>query len=223
MLRAAVIATIALAAFAAPATAGAWLRESGEGFVSASTTARTTPVGREAETGLYAEYGAGPRLTLGVDINERAAGAAGHALFFVRVPIETASPSMRLAVELALGGHHVGRYLDGMAKFTVSLGRAFSGRLGSGWANLDAAAELRGGLGPAFFKLDATFGLSSGPRLRPIVRLESVARPGMGTALALTSAVMIEGRGGRTWVLGLERKFSPARSIGIRLELWQKF
>lgn len=222
MLRAAVIVTIALAAFAAPAAAGAWLRESGAGFLSVSTIARTTPAGREAETGLYAEYGVRPRLTLGLDVNERP-GAAGHALIFLRRPIETGSPATRLAAELALGGHHVAGRWSGMTRLSLSLGREFSGPLASGWVNLDAVAELRGGLSPPFFKLDATFGLSSGPRLRPLVRLESVARPGMRTALTLTPAVMIEGHGGLTWVLGLERKFTPVRSIGIRLELWQKF
>ncbi|MFV0513416.1 MAG: hypothetical protein ACK5MY_07265 [Jhaorihella sp.] len=229
MHRILVMALLCGLAAASPAMPGAWLREDGRAFLSVSGIVRRTVAGHEQETGLYGEYGLLPRLTIGIDLNERPA-LAGHALVFARLPLIAQSDRTRLALEIAAGAHHWQTNWHPMTRATLSLGRAFqAGRGYQGWLNLDAAYERRYGFLRPAYKLDLTAGLSSGLRLRPLLQIETTLVPGQGRYWTVTPAILFGGGRGRgtagiaTWLVGVERKSAPQDSVGLKLALWRRF
>lgn len=212
---------------AIPCHAGAWLREVGAGFWSFTATYRDTTPDPTLETSLFGEYGVAPRLTVGVDINERP-GITGHALVFARLPIGSAEGRNRLAVELAIGGYHWQGKWSRMYKTTLSYGRGFDSALGSGWLAVDAAVEQSPGLPGAFYKLDTTVGLSSGGSIRPIMQIETSYTSGFPVNWSVTPGVMIDAKPARNgaktvWVVGIERKYAGEHSLGLKLGLWTSF
>lgn len=222
MGRAAALVLLACCLLAAgPVRAGAWLPEPGRGFLSLTGTLRHGPSGFDAESSVYSEYGLGPRLAFGFDVNDRP-GIAGHALVFLRLPLSPPGARTRLAVDLALGGHYWQTVWDAMSRLTLSAGRDVGTRWGDGWVAVDAAYERRFLFADPAFKLDLTAGLSSGPRLRPILQVETTTIPGREVYWSVTTGLMLDGPGG-TWLIGLERKSPPLDSIGVKIALWRRF
>lgn len=207
---------------AQPVGAGAWLRDKGTGFLSLTTTIRQLNGTRQAENSFYGEYGLAPRLTLGADINE-IAGFAGHALVFLRLPVGSNERRTKMTVELGLGGHHWQGRWGGMIKSTLSVGRGFSSRWASGWFNVDAGMELRLPTSNPAFKLDATIGLSSGPRIRPLLQIETTYISGNPLIWAANAGVLIDGRGNHSWLIGFTRKTADQSSLGLKIGLWRRF
>lgn len=209
-------------AAAGPAVCGAWLRETETGFKSLSVTARQTAAGRETEFGLYAEYGFRSRLTVGLDVNDRAR-LGGHALAFLRMPLVRRRGRLSTALDVAAGGHYLAGPWMPMLRVTASAGLGFATRWGNGWANVDAGYERRLGTGGPAWKLDTTLGLSSGPRLRPMLQLETYYRRGQPLLWTLTPSVLFDARRGRTWVIGIEYAPPPGNSTGLKIALWKQF
>lgn len=212
---------------AASGHAGAWLRDTGTGFLALSGTYRDTVPDPAFETSLYAEYGAAPRLTLGLDIIERS-GTTGHALVFARLPIGSADGHNRLALELAVGGYHWQGKWSQMYKATLSYGRGFESRFGNGWLAVDAAIERSPSLPDTYYKLDTTIGLSSGGKIRPLMQIETSYAPGFPMNWAITPGIMIDakqkpGKARKTWIVGIERKYAGQHSLGLKLGLWTSF
>lgn len=207
---------------AQPAGAGAWLRDKGTGFLSLTTTIRHLNGTRQAENRFYAEFGLAPRLTLGADINE-ITGIAGHALVFLRLPVGLNERRTRIAVELGLGTHHWQGRWGGMVKSTLSVGRGFSSRWGNGWFNVDTGMELRLPNSNPAFKLDAAIGLSSGPRIRPLLQIETTYISGDPLIWSVIPGVLIDGRGNNTWLIGIDRKTAGQSSTGLKIGLWRRF
>lgn len=207
---------------APPAAAGAWLREQGTGFLAVSATLRHLPGGLRHETALYGEYGLRPRLTLGIDIDNRS-DLVGHALGFLRLPLAATGNGTRLTLDLGAGAHFDNGAWAPMTRATLSLGRSLATGWGDAWIGLDAAYERRFGRPQGAIKLDAALGLSSGPRVRPLVQLESYLVPGGPLYWTATASVMIDTRRGRTWVVGLQRGNAASGRYGIKAALWQEF
>ena len=213
---------VMLLLLAPAAHAGAWLRDKGAGFLVLSVSLRQAPVGLHHETGVYGEYGARPRLTLGIDINNRS-DLTGHALGFVRLPLSSPGRRTLLTLDLGVGGHFDNPGWNPMARATLSLGRNFASGWGGGWVGIDAAYGRRFGQPQGAIKLDAAIGLSSGPRFRPLLQVESYHVPGVGSDWTATASVMIDGRRGRTWVIGLQHGSTLAGQVGIKAGLWRSF
>ncbi len=207
-----------------PASAGAWLRDKGEGFVSVTTTRRNA-AGPRDEFGLYGEFGAFEHVTAGIDIDETR-GSSGHALIFARFPLGPHSGARRLALELGLGRHHsgagAGAGTGAMARATLSWGMGFSGP-GAGWIAIQPAIEYRAGAGGPIYKLDAALGLPSRSRIRPMLQLETTYADAWGASWSLIPSLILSGRGGRRWVVGIEARSAASRSLGLKLSLWQEF
>ncbi len=217
--------------YASLADAGAWLREPGHAFSSVSSTFRKTDGAVTIETSIYADYGVAPRLTLGVDYNQRP-GLAGHFLIFARLPLGRTDGRTRIALELGAGGHHRLGQWNGMLKSTLSLGHGFSNRWGDGWLAVDAGVEWRSGNPDPVFKLDSTLGLSSlnlsslnrySGRFRPILQIETAHIRGNPMIWALTPGVIIDGPFDISWLAGIEYKSSLETSVGLKLGLWRQF
>lgn len=215
-------------ALAGHADAGAWLQEQGKTFLSLGGSAFGNRYALEQEYRVYAEYGAFPRLTLGLDINEKPQ-LAGHALAFARLPLPSPWKQTKLAAEIGAGVHHLEYYLGDtpefypMYKATLALGRGFQIPWGGGWAALDLAAERRAGLSDPVFKLDATLGMSSGPRIKPLFRLETYQTQDLPVEWTLRPALMFDVHPGITFVLGLEAKSITPDAVGLSLDLWRRF
>lgn len=216
------IILLAVVTAAGPAGAGAWLRDEGAAFVSVIGTARRGDPDATFETSVYGEYGLTPGLTLGFDLNERP-GIAGHALMFARLPLGAVGRRTKLAVEIGLGGHHWQGAWDPMYKLTLSLGRGFYSRWGFGWLALDAAYERRLGNPDPIYKLDATLGLAAPRRVNPILQIETARIRNHPMIWAVAPGLLIEGRKGTAWLIGIERKSVVRDTIGVKFGLWRRF
>ena len=221
MRRIAVIVLIGLTG-APSVQAGAWLREDGRGFLAVASSLARSDTATVSETRLYGEYGATPRLTLGMDISNQP-GRAGHALVFARLPLGNVSGQTRFAMELGLGGHHRQGKWSGMFKTSLAMGRGFTSGRGDGWLGIETAVEHRLGSSGPIYKLDAVIGLSSGARIRPMLKLETAYVPGRPVGWTLTPSLMIDARKGVIWVIGLERKSAAQNSTGLSLGMWRDF
>ena len=89
--------------------------------------------------------------------------------------------------------------------------------------NTAQAKALDQMLGSKGLKLDAVIGMSSGWRLRPLLKLESYSSSGQEIGWAVTPALMYTTRKGGTWVLGVKRTSLPERNLGLSLEIWRDF
>jgi len=214
---------IALLCTASPAWTGAWLRETGRSFRALTGILRQGDPDARYEFSLYQDYGIAPRLTLGLDLNERP-GITGHVLIFARLPLSRPGARSKLAVEAALGGHHWRGAWDPMYRVTLSFGRGFLlGRRGAGWFAIDAGYERRLGNAQPTYKLDATLGLSAPGRVHPILQLESAKTPGQRFAWAVAPGLLIDRRDHGAWLIALERKSAGRDTIGLKFGLWQRF
>ena len=205
-----------------PVCAGAWMRDPKAGFMSVTTTLRNVPGPVRYETSLYADYGLTPRLSLGVDVNERP-GTTGHVMIFARRPLGQPGGKTRFAMELAVGGYHWKGQWNHMAKSTLSMGYNFSSLWGAGWLSIEAAVEMRGGAPELIYKLDATVGLPPKRRFGPILQLETAHIRGNPLSWSLTPGLMIKSRNSITWLVGLEYKSASQTSLGLKLGLWRGF
>lgn len=207
---------------APPAQAGAWLREHKSVFVAVGSTVRgSLEVPLESENSVYAEYGAWPRLTFGIDYNE-IRGKAGHALLFVRVPIGPTDRRTRFATDVSVGRHHQQGVWSPMYKLAFAVGRGFDSRWGSGWMAAETAYEVRTAQPDPAIKLDAVIGLSSGPRVRPLLKLETLYLPDKPVGWSVTPGIMFD-VGKSTWVIGVERRSSLKKTYGLTFGLWRSF
>lgn len=221
MIRGAFAAFVILMICAPPAMAGAWLREQNSVFMAFGVTMRSDTVTLETENKFYLEYGLFPRVTLGIDYNE-IPGRAGHALAFFRLPLGPTNKRSRYALELGIGQHNWLGEWSPMYKATLAIGRGFESKLGNGWIGAEAAFERRTGLPEPVYKLDAVAGLSSGWKLRPLIKLETAYIPGQPFSWSITPGVMFD-VGNSTWVLGIERRSAMRDTLGITFGLWRDF
>lgn len=221
-MRFAIAALLVCVVCAPQVQAGAWLREHKKAFLSFGSTIRgnktTLP---DYETKFYAEYGLLPRMTLGFDLNDVRAKSA-HALLFARFPIGNADNRTRYAVELGLGKHRYQMQWAPMYKAALAAGRGFESRWGNGWMGAEFAYEIRSALPNPTIKLDLVAGLSSGPRIRPLIKLETAYMAGQPFGWALTPGIMFDVKES-TWVLGIEGRSTTQKTIGITFNIWRNF
>lgn len=214
-------AVLLLFAACGPVLAGAWLRDKGAGFSAVSVTGFKESDVYKYKTSLYAEYGLGPRLTVGLDAEEHQ-DLYGHALVFARFLVADFGRSGRMAAELGVGAHHRQLQVWALYKATLSYGRNIETKIGNGWLAVDAALEYRTH-DALFRKLDFTAGLSSGRRIDPLLQIETSYTPDRPFYWSVRPSIMYRPKGGQsTWVLGAERN-SFRDTTGIKLALWLSY
>ncbi len=207
---------------ASPALSGAWLREKGSGFASATITQRTGHGVWSSELGYYADYGLTSLVTLGIDLNDND-NLSGHALVFVRIPLGQTSRRHHMAVELALGASHYLNSWVPMQKVTLSYGRAFDSNWGPGWLAIDGAYEIRGLNTEPILKLDATIGLSDPEHLRPILQIETAKISGHPLFYTITPGLQIPLNPDTRLLIGAQHRVTTKRSLGLKLGVWHSF
>lgn len=208
--------------FQQPALAGAWMRAPGSGFTAVAGTVyrpENQPVSRLS---FYGERGLAGWLTAGLDIDDYNF-EAGHAILFARLPLYQPDSGGRLALELGAGLHHRQGLTGAMTKLTLSYGTGLDTGLGPGWLAVDAAAERRFGTNATLFKLDLTAGLSADRRVNPLLQIETAYTGSREFLWSATPALILRGRGGARWLIGVERRARYPEGFGLKLGLWRDF
>jgi hypothetical protein len=223
-LRGAIACIIAAAASlaAGQAPAGAWPREAGSLFATATmrlgwpqdiTTWTSTEPAQVYRT-IYLEYGLTDRVTLGLDLG-RAVSGADKTIAFVQYPLRDRDTGAKVTAQLGFGtvaGAQV-----------VRPGLSVGWGLPRGWLSFDAVAELARGRAAADYKLDATWGRNLPGERKLIVQLQTgdtatdppFARLAPSIVTPLYTGVKLES--GLSWGL------SGDTSMGVTLGLWAEF
>lgn len=210
-----------LCAFSAfPALAGAWLREQGSGFASASVTQRHGDGNWATNLGFYGDFGLSPSLTVGIDLND-SDNLSGHALIFARLQLNFLPEQHQLATELALGGSHYQNSWSPMQKLTLSYGRGFDSVWGAGWFAIDGAYESR--QSNPILKLDATIGLTDPDRIRPLLQIETAKISGQRLFYTITPSLQIPLPRNNKLLIGAEHRVTTQRSLGLKIGVWHNF
>ncbi|WP_254446005.1 hypothetical protein [Ruegeria sp. HKCCD7255] len=209
-------------ALCGPAWSGAWLREKGTAFTAFSATAFKEDHGIYSyKTSFYSEWGLRPKLTIGLDAEERH-DYYGHALVFARFPLADFNAKGRLAGEIGVGAHHEGLRAWALYKATLSYGKGFDSAFGNGWIAIDSALEYRHPL-DLFRKLDFTVGLSSKRRFDPLLQIETTYISGQPLYWAARPSLMYRPKSGKqTWIIGIEANAVQNRP-GLKFALWQTY
>lgn len=161
---------IALLLPAQPADAGAWLREQGAAFLSFKTTIEQNG---QRNAAVYAEYGARPKLTLGVKADVGMVHgflSGGRAEVFVRKPFPLGKRNFKLAYELGLGGAFV-QTVDPLLRVGLNLGKGLTLRKTSGWLAIDASVEWASTSDIATVKLDTTLGFNLSAHFKVMMQI----------------------------------------------------
>lgn len=200
----------------APGFAGPWLREKGDVFAASELEIRD----QHGFFSTYFEYGARPRLTLGLDINSDYYGR-GTVLVFARFPLWQGRHA-RISTELGLGADFNLTELDPTWRPGISWGRGFTLWQKSGWMTLDATVAYTPKYDVMTPKLSATIGLNLSDRAKLILNL--VGEKSTGAEPILTVAPELAWRFGQKThlLIGLKLR-SLSDSHGIKLGLWRDF
>lgn len=168
------LACLALSTPAPLARAGAWAVEDGATFLSLSYGVSTDATWDAGTVSLYAAHGLTPRLTFGVNLDQRAVGPHTLDLFLRRHmtdPEDRLQIALELGVEVELDGHvdETRGTLSlssepGRPTVAVHLGRGFAWAAGTGWIDLRVGVDLPTDGGGPLTEVDAYLGLDVGRR-----------------------------------------------------------
>ncbi len=204
---------------AAMAEAGAWPRDRGQVFMVLSGQIEgPDEFGFYRQSGgLYAEYGATGRLTLGLDLGGDALRMS-KAIAFLRWPLGRVDRPLKLAVELGAGQVEE----ENALRPGLSLGHGFALGQRPGWLAVDGRAVLFGGRDVAL-ESDITFGLSASRKTRVILQIQT-GRPDAGDPYArFAPSLVYETKPGQQIELGVIAPIAGGGDNGIRLGLWRRF
>lgn len=208
---------------AAPALAGAWLREKGKTFV-ASTFSITYFYDISQST--YLEYGLRDELTLGADITtfQSSLGLqSGSATLFLRLPLGEPTDRGRWTYDLGAGAGWVGDIVSPHVKAGLSWGRGFSVKEKNGWLSVDASVKWDFGLGSQEIKLDSTAGLDFSNFASGMLQLFVSSTPA-GTFTKVAPSVIFSPKGGKyRFQVGSEIPVDAPENTSIKLGLWRQF
>lgn len=135
-----------LVLWAAPCNAGPWPREQGGHFLSL-----TVEEDREGNrhSGLYGEYGWGPRSTLGYELGRTNVGETSAMIWMQRALDDGQGPN-RFAVHAGSGAIWREDQTIPVVQVGAGWGRGFDGLLGGGWITAElkvkAAGEMAGAI-----------------------------------------------------------------------------
>jgi hypothetical protein len=214
---------LVLILLAAEATAGAWPREPGTAFLSfANIPTRSRQGETAAWTGLYAEYGLSPRITLGLDADWRSSGDNWSAWGFARYDLAPGA-EWRRAVSLGIGRRGFGSRSELVLRPGLHLGRGIQTRWGPGWVEAEAQAIYAPASGWTAWKLDGTFGIKPRPDRLLILQLQTSRYPGQAQQLRLAPSVVR--RFGRSLSLefGLVADLAAPQALGVKIGSWLEF
>jgi len=199
--------------------AGAWMRAKGEGFLSLSgTVEEPDEFGLYRQSfGLYAEYGATDRLTLGVDLGGDMLRMS-KALAFLRWPLRDPGRETKIALEIGAG--QVER--ENALRPALSVGRGFALGTRHGWLNVDTRAIVFES-GAIAWETELTAGLSVSERIKVIAQVQAGIPVRGRDYLRLAPSAVYEMRPGTHLEFGVTEPLSGGGKRGVKLGLWRTF
>ena len=216
---------IALAASgcgAKDAAAGAWLRERGSLFASASarlswpqditTWTSLEPTGQYYT--FYAEYGLTERLTVGMDLGRSVSGD-GKGVAFLRLPLRDRDSGLKIATELGLG------QIDGTPVLRPGLSLGLG--LRHGWLSADGLAEDAPLSGQVDLKLDLTWGWNLPGDRHLILQVQTGAPHGDAPFARLAPSVVVPVTERLSAEVGATWGVTGDASMGVLVGLWAEF
>ena len=222
-MRSALVLTLLCHLCAAPALAGAWLREESTGF---SATSFGVGYFYDLTQDTYLEYGLRPELTLGADIStfrSRWGLQSGAATLFLRFPLGTPTDRGRWAYELGAGATWIGEEVAPHVKATLSWGRGITLGDRGGWLAVDASVRWDFGLGTSQVKLDGTAGLDfTGQTTGVLQAFVTQTQTGTFTKIAPSIVFAPQGRKFRIQI-GSEIPVSAPEDTMLKLGFWRSF
>ncbi len=217
----AIVAVLA-AALAGPAAGGAWPREAGSWFASATvhlswprdleSWESSAPTARY--DALYLEYGMTERLTLGLDLGRSVSGAV-KTVAFVQFPVSPEAARVKVAAQLGFG------VIDGqqVVRPGLLLGTAWR----RGWLAADALVEQPIDGGAPDIKLDLTYGIHLREERKLLLQLQTGREAGDPAFLRLAPSLVTPWRGPLSLEIGGAVGLAGDDSVGLKLGLWAEF
>lgn len=211
------------------AWAGAWPREVGRVFLSASATARSdrASIGaagfpQEIFAAFYLEYGLTPNITVGLDASHDDKGDF-TALAFMRRPIGRGENGHVFALKAGAGTTRTGSTTQSLVMAGFDWGRGFETGLGNGWLSLETGLYYRTGQGELAAKADLTLGLKPSDRTKLMLQVQAGQYPGGDAYLRLVPSVALQIREGAHVELGLAAGLAGDDRLGVKIGTWLEF
>ncbi|MEM6758597.1 MAG: hypothetical protein AAF601_03875 [Pseudomonadota bacterium] len=200
------------------ATAGAWLRAEGTGFLSTSVLQGQDG---STETSVYIEYGLRPRLTIGFKGDATLIAGQlnnGTVLVFARRPIPRTNVDYKLSYTLGLGAD-IDTQTRGVLRTQLSYGRGLTFADRFGWLAVDAIVDWSLADDPDTVKLDTTVGLTLNDRFKVMIQIFVTHES--DTSIKLAPSLIWQPRDSeQSYQIGLE---AEAGEIALRFGLWRDF
>ncbi|MGR3503420.1 hypothetical protein [Pseudaestuariivita sp.] len=169
-------------------------------------------------TALYFEYGATPKLKLGIDAGRSVSGG-GKLVLFAGWPIFTTDDGHALSIDIGVGQIEGAQVL----RPAISYGKGFQRRGLNLWAAADAAAEVKVATREADYKLDLTFGLAWPSGLKAFAQLQT-GQPSEFDAFARVAGnVVVPNRFGFATEFGVEYGVFNDDLIQFKVGVWKDF
>lgn len=170
-MRAAILALVLTCATTSDTQAGAWLREAGAGFASASVSANNN---QDTRSQFYGEYGLSERITLGLDVDygfEVTGRDEGTGTVFLRFPLGPTDRTHKFAWHVGLGARYQNLEFYPAAEVGLSWGRSLKVGERWGWANIDTRLNTSQSPIDTRLKLDGTIGLTVNPYVKVMAQV----------------------------------------------------
>src|SRR5690554_6335396 len=196
-----------------PADAGAWLRAEGDGFLSSAIKVQDGEAAKTYST-IYAEYGANPDLTVGLDIGSDEIGDY-KALAFVLMPLSR--EGVHVAFELAAGTLEEGPAL----RPGLSLGKGLTLGDFSGWWSVDTRASIVPG--DVALAVDATLGVTLWEETQLIGQMQQGGPLIDPDLIRLSGSLVWPIAPGRKMEGSLSTSLKNAEDFGVKLGVWHSF
>jgi hypothetical protein len=211
------VLAVMLCSLAAPAHAGPWPREKGEGFVATALDADARTAS-DPFLSLYAEYGLGKGRTLGLDRyqNEH---SISKSIVFLRWPLIPPDTDLRVALEFG------GGVVDGHPALRpgLSFGKGFEWGAHGGWFSVESRAVVSKDILRSAFESDATLGWALHPKIKTMVQLQASAPLKSDPHLKLAPSLVYTTSETRSLTLGITAGVMNNTDLKLRLGLWHRF
>lgn len=224
------LAVLALLATLLPGLAlgGAWPREEGGVFYSLSYRAEAdwaalgSPRTLQADsfTSFYLEYGAGPRLTFGLDAGYPS-DAQYSAIAFARYTLS--APGARHQWAISAGAGVAGPVAEAQVQLGAHWGTGIETPWAPGWIGLDVTARRRLASPGTITKADLTFGLRPAEGWMAILQVQAGRYPGDPDYLRLAPSVVKELTPGQRIEIGIDADILGSGRVGARIGTWTEF
>lgn len=222
MLRLGCLCCILTVLTAGAATAGAWPRAQGTGFVSGAhrlswpqdiaTWQSNAPTGEY--TSLYVEYGMTARLTLGLDLGLSVSGAE-KAVGFVQIPLRNRETGAKVSAQLGFGK------IEGEPVLRPGVMLGWGHR--KGWMSVDLIAEMGLDSGDTDVKMDLTVGYRLPKARKLVVQLQTGDTAAFDPFARLETSVVFPVTQRFKAETGVIWGFHNDTSMGLKFGFWTEF